>query len=134
MIIEYKGPKTTQAGPGLFFSSPLMEITVESGDDVRLNSVGGLDGAWRLRFARLMDAPDRDSKVSVFFDFFARRIGWENFEVVANWRGKESFVRVVYDGGTSYRMEKRRARPWWRKRSVKTVKEVRPRRFRPLKT
>lgn len=131
MIIEYKGPKTTQAGPGLCFSSLLMEITVESGDDVRLNSVEGVDGVWRLRFVQLVDALEGDFKASLFFDIFALRVSRDRFEVIKDWRGKESFVRVVYDGGTSYRMEKRRARPWWRKRSLKTVKEVRPRRFRP---
>ena len=135
MIIEYKDsspiPESTF---GFFFRPLVMELTVEQGDAVRLNSVEGVDGVWRLRTAQIMNAPDRSSKASVFFDFFARRISWERFEVVANWRGRESFVRVNYDDGLSYRMEKYRARPWWRKRSVKSAKEVRPRRFRPLKT
>lgn len=134
MIIEYENSKTVQGGPGLLFSSSFVEITVEPGDDVKLNSVEGVEGVWRLRFIQLMDAPDRDSKATVFFDLFARRIGREKFEVVVNWRGRESIVKIKYDDGLSYRMEKRRARPWWRKRSVKSAKEVRPRRFRPLKT
>ena len=135
MIIEYKDsfpiPESTF---GFFFRPLVMELTVEQGDAVRLNSVEGVDGVWRLRTAQIMDAPDRSSKASVFFDFFARRISWERFEVVANWRGRESSVKINYDDGLSYRMEKHRARPWWRKRSVKSAKEVRPRRFRPLKT
>lgn len=135
MIIEYKDsspiPESTF---GFFFRPLVMELTVEQGDAVRLNSVEGVDGVWRLRTTQIMDVPDRSSKMSVFFDFFARRISWERFEVVANWRGRESSVKVNYDDGLSYRMEKYRARPWWRKRSVKLAKEVRPRRFRPLKT
>ena len=135
MIIEYKDsspiPESTF---GFFFRPLVMELTVEQGDAVRLNSVEGVNGIWRLRTAQIMDASDRSSKASVFFDFFARRISWERFEVVANWRGRESSVKVNYDDGLSYRMEKNRARPWWRKRSVREAKEVRPRRFRPLKT
>ena len=137
MIIEYKDVSLVSGLTSAYrlFSRPLiMELTVEQGDAVRLNSVEGVNGIWRLRTAQIMDASDRSSKVSVFFDFFARRISWERFEVVANWRGRESSVKVNYDDGLSYRMEKYRARPWWRKRSVKLAKEVRPRRFRPRKT
>ena len=137
MIIEYKDPSLVPelASAYKLFSRPLgMEVTLEQGDAVRLNSVEGVNGVWRLRLALIMDAPDRDLKVSVFFDFFARRISWERFEVIENWRGRESIVKIKYDDGLSYRMEKRRARPWWRKRSVKSAKEVRTRRFRPLKT
>ena len=137
MIIEYKdfSPVLESALDYRFLFSPLgMELTVEQGDAVKLNSVEGVNGVWRLRYAQIMDAPDRNSKASVFFDFFVRRISWERFEVVVNWRGRENFVKVNYDDGLSYRMEKYRARPWWRKRSVREAKEVRPRRFRPLKT
>ena len=135
MIIEYKDPSPIpESACRFFFCSLVMELTVEQGDAVRLNSVEGVDGVWRLRTTQIMDAPDRSSKASVFFDFFARRISWERFEVMANWRGRESIVKIKYDDGLSYRMEKRRARPWWRKRSVKSAKEVRPRRFRPRKT
>ena len=132
MIIEYKDSSPIPESACRSFFRPLvMELTVEQRDSVRLNSVEGVDGVWRLRTTQIMDAPDRSSKASVFFDFFARRISWERFEVMANWRGRESSVKINYDDGLSYRMEKRRARPWWRKRSVKSVKEVRPRRFRP---
>lgn len=134
MIIEYKDLSLVPelASADRFLYRPLgMEVALEQGDDVRLNSVEGVNGVWRLRLAKIMDAPDRNLKVSVFFDFFARRISWERFEVVENWRGRENIVKIKYDDGLSYRMEKRRARPWWRKRSVKLAKEVRPRRFRP---
>lgn len=132
MIIEYKDSVPDYGPPhGFVFSSPVMELTVERGDNVKLNSVEMGVGVWRLRSAQVMEALNRDSKVSMFFDFFARRISWERFEVVANWRGRESFVKVNYDDGLSYRMEKHRARPWWRKRSVREAKEVRPRKFRP---
>ena len=135
MIIEYKDSSPIpESAFGFFFRPLVMELTVEQGDAVRLNSAEGVDGVWRLRTAQIIYAPDRSSKASVFFDFFARRISWERFEVMANWRGRESSVKINYDDGLSYRMEKRRARPWWRKRSVKSAKEVRPRRFRPRKT
>ena len=135
MIIEYKDPSPIPESACRFFFRPLvMELTVEQGGAVRLNSVEGVDGVWRLRTAQIIYAPDRSSKASVFFDFFARRISWERFEVMANWRGRESSVKINYDDGLSYRMEKYRARPWWCKRSVREAKEVRPRRFRPRKT